>query len=142
MIIQAHAQKGMLQNVGFQAARLSHTTLFQRPDGILEAHCTDINYGINELVEIVYATGKISGNKRVPMLIISSAHSLVNSEAREYMASPESTKYSIAEAYVIKSTAQKILVNFYLRFNKPTVPTRFFSDITKAEKWLLSFTKK
>jgi hypothetical protein len=141
MVLHINSSKTIPQVNDLQAGNLSHSTLYKRKDGIVEVHCTDINYGINELTEIVRATGKISGNKRILMLIISSTHSLVNAEAREYMASHESTKYSLAEAYVVKSTAQKILVNFYLKFNKPTVPTRFFSDPKKAEQWLLSFKK-
>lgn len=138
MLTQPSPTKKILQTNDFQSGNLSHTTIYKRKDGVIETHCTDMSYGVNELMEIVQATGKITGQKRALILVFASLRTLVSSEALKFMATPESVKYSLAEAYVVKSTAQKILVNFYLRFNKPSVPTRFFSDTKKAEKWLLA----
>ena len=39
----------------------------------------------------------------------------------------------------IKSLAHKILASFYLKINKPVVPTCFFNNKIDAEKWLKSF---
>lgn len=55
------------------------------------------------------------------------------------MATDESTQFSIVEAYVISSLAHKILGNFYMRMNKPSVPTRFFTEIKIAEEWLNTY---
>ena len=37
---------------------------------------------------------------------------------------------------VTKSLPQKLIANFIIRFQKPLVPTRTFSKLEEAEKWL------
>ena len=46
---------------------------------------------------------------------------------------------SCADAYVLKSLAQKIIANFYIRLNKPKIPTNFFTDEDSAIEWLTTF---
>ena len=64
----------------------------------------------------------------------SSADALV----REKAASPEENKYTIADAFVIKNTSDKLIGDFYVQYNKPTKPTKIFEDRDEAIKWLLS----
>jgi hypothetical protein len=58
------------------------------------------------------------------------------SEMREVSASPEYNAFYIAVALVSPSVAMKLLGNFYLRINKPVVPTRFFATRESAVFWL------
>ena len=44
-------------------------------------------------------------------------------------------------AFVIKSLAQKLLGNAYLKINKPVVPTALFDNEEKAIEWLQKFIK-
>lgn len=87
----------------------------------------------NEMVE---AAGKLGNFKKMPVLIIAGKGSLADKETREFAASKEGTKYASAVAFVIKSLAQKILGNAYLKINKPVVPTALFDNEEKAVKWL------
>ncbi|MGE0560760.1 MAG: hypothetical protein AB7O47_03005 [Flavobacteriales bacterium] len=66
----------------------------------------------------------------------------VTKEAREFSASVDGLKYSSAEAYVFNSLPHRIIGNFYLKFNKPSVPTKFFNTKEEAEVWLKTFLKK
>ena len=45
----------------------------------------------------------------------------------------------IAEAFLLTSLAQKILINFYIRFDKPLVPSKVFTNKEKAIEWLRQF---
>jgi hypothetical protein len=61
----------------------------------------------------------------------------IDSEVREFAASSTNNKHTIADAMVISSAAHRILTNFYLRFNKPSKPTKIFTERSKAITWLL-----
>lgn len=118
---------------------LSHTALFLREDGILEIILSNyLTYDVNHLSDILVAIKELSKGKKIPLLHIAGDQTSVTPEAREYMSAPESLMYSLAEAYVIHTLAQRILANFYLKISKPKVPTRFFNDEKKAAEWLLS----
>ncbi len=43
-----------------------------------------------------------------------------------------------AEAFVVKSLSTTLIANFYVKFNKPPNPTRVFSEMESAKKWLRS----
>ena len=60
-------------------------------------------------------------------------------EVREWKVSEESDVYKHAEAIVISSFAQKLVANFYLSINRPQRPTRVFTNLKDAEKWLRGY---
>ena len=60
----------------------------------------------------------------------------VDPEVREWAASASNNSYTIIDAIVIKSFPQKILADFYVRFNKPVKPTRIFFSLEKAVEWV------
>ncbi len=120
--------------------KLSHSLIAFRADGLLELHTSDEHvYEIEDVKENVEAFGKLTGNKKVPVMIIGGSFTSLSKEAREYMASEESLKYSLCEAFILTSLPQKLLINFYIKVNKPLVPTMVFSNNDKAVNWLRSF---
>jgi hypothetical protein len=82
------------------------------------------------------------GDIKAPILHIIGKYMNATKEAREFGASAEGLKNSIAEAYVFDSLPHRIIANFYIKFNKPTVPTKFFKTKIEAEVWLKAFLKK
>ena len=111
-----------------------------RGDGIVQV---DINS--DEVMDVkhiklgVEFLKEISEGNKFPLLFVVGAFSLPTDEARLYEASEESNPYASAEAYVINSLAQKLIGNFYLKFNKPVRPTKFFRNIEEAAEWLKEF---
>ncbi|MDG1477554.1 MAG: hypothetical protein P8Q14_10445 [Vicingaceae bacterium] len=76
-------------------------------------------------------------------IVFDSGHfTSVSKQARELMTSAEIENKRIASAFVINSLSQKILGNFYLKVNKPNVPTKLFSDKGKAIIWIKEELKK
>lgn len=116
-----------------------HSDVFLREDGIVQVNTKDHNYTLQNLKDINAAQKKINNGVRRPLLVVGATYANVDGDAREYMASVESTKHSSAEAFVIRSLGQRILANFYLKVNKPEAPTRFFNDIKSAEDWLHTY---
>ncbi|MBC7864562.1 MAG: hypothetical protein IAF38_16425 [Bacteroidia bacterium] len=123
-----------------RAINLGHSVCIMRTDGIVFVQCVDTYYGKKECEQITRAIGELSGDKRVPVLIVGSHYSSIDKEGRDFSASAEGSRFSSAEAYIIKSMAQKILANFYLKMNRPVVPSRFFKEIKEGEEWLHSLT--
>jgi len=117
----------------------AHSEIFLRDDGIIQMNSRNHTYTVQDLKEINVAQGKISDGKRLPLLVVADQYSDIESDAREFMASFEATQFSSAEAYVLRSLGHKILGNFYLKVNKPGVPTRFFNEKTEALQWLLTY---
>jgi len=127
---------GVEQNLG-------HSKLVLRPDGILVMYCDDDTiYEVEQIKEVVEITGQMTGGKKCAQLTIAGKYSSVTSECRDFIATDEAVKYTLAEAYVIQSLAQRILANFYLKFYTPKVPTKVFTDMLKAEQWLQQILKK
>ena len=60
-------------------------------------------------------------------------------EARELFASKESAENQLAKAIVINSLAQKLMANFFIRFNKPPEPVKVFGKEEEALAWLDKF---
>ncbi len=120
--------------------KLSHSTVTLREDGIVILKCgKDTYYEIEQLKELNELYNKLFGGKRRPILHIVGQYTSISSEARSWGASEEATKHSLAEAYVLTSLPQRLIANFYLKFDKPVVPTKFFNAIPEAEAWLKTF---
>ena len=88
---------------------------------------------------------------RVTERLLEGRKALVLVDARtDYFISPAARAFSskasaatrIATAFVTRSKAGMHFINLYIRINKPSTPTRFFTDIKEAETWLLSFREK
>jgi hypothetical protein len=111
-----------------------------RSDDILQLDVQAGSYNTLSLVkEAIEALGKVGGGKRYPLLIIAEKDATLDTASMEYMAKENADPYSIAEAYLISSISQKLLGNFYLKFNKPFKPTRIFTSRDEALAWLITF---
>lgn len=119
---------------------LGHTTIILREDGIVQLNCSDnFTYDVLQIIENTKEIKKIANNQKVLVLNIAAPHTSVTKEVRDYLPVSNHHEFIEADAYVIQSLAQNLLANFYLKINKPNVPTQFFQSITLAENWLYSF---
>ena len=59
-------------------------------------------------------------------------------EVRIWAAKTSGNNYTFVDAVVINNVAQKIIANFYLKFNKPGMPTKIFPSTDKALDWIFS----
>lgn len=63
-------------------------------------------------------------------------------EVRTWAADTSGNHYTHCDAIVISNLAQKIIANFYLKFNKPQMPTKIFTSTEKALEWLLTLMEE
>lgn len=120
--------------------QLKSYSISLREDGLIQI---DINAEAEvTLEEVIEGTDYIMSvveDRKFPVLFIAKEFSVPSSESRDYLAKKESLPYSLADAYVICSFPQKLIGNFYLKFNKPGRPTKIFTDKDEAIKWLKTF---
>jgi hypothetical protein len=116
---------------------LKHSIIILRDDGIIELHTNENHeYAIDDVIENVETFGLLTNGEKAPVLIIGGAFTSVSKEARGFMATHESLKYSLKEAFLLNSLAQKLLINFYIKFDKPLIPTKVFNQKQEAINWL------
>lgn len=119
----------------FEKGQHSHIVL--RPDGIIlltsrDEHC----YSIEDIKENWAAISSLCKGKKAYVLSVAGKYTSVDSEVREFVSKGLHAGFIAAECFVIHSLPQKLLANFYFKMNKPVVPSAFFTDRAKAEKWL------
>lgn len=121
---------------------LEHSRVLLRKDGIIEIICQDdFQYDVIHLREMLVSYEELIGKNKALILIIGQKYTTISSAGRKFSATKEATAYSKAEAFVIHSLAQRILANFYMKMDKPAVPTSFFTNKVSAEIGYLNLNK-
>lgn len=100
--------------------------IFVRPYVLVEKHM--ISQGMTFIQEL--------GERKYLNLFEFSEGASVDDEARKWAADENGNRYTIADAMLITSPAQKLVANFYLTYHKPPKPTRFFTKKELAIRWL------
>ncbi|MDP2385386.1 MAG: hypothetical protein Q8M29_03370 [Bacteroidota bacterium] len=95
-----------------------------------------VDIDIDDVKDIV-AAQKQMGGKRLPTLVNAPPDAIVNVETMNYISKNENFPYSKAGAYLVSSSTQKLLSNFYLKLKNPQRPTKFFSNREEAVKWIM-----
>lgn len=114
-----------------------------REDGIMHVHIkTSTSFEIENSLEIFSAREILAEGKRYPILYTSEYRFVTPSkEVKEYIStSNQRTALVVADAFVIGSFSQRLAAKIYLKLNKPSVPTEFFSTQEEAIQWLLNYT--
>ncbi len=71
-------------------------------------------------------------------MVITEEDVVILPSAREWMSDPARVSRSSADAFVVDSLPKRLIINFYIKHNKPSVPSRTFSSEEKALTWLRS----
>lgn len=91
-------------------------------------------------LKILVKGQKELGARVIPSLVLCTEQASTNIELLNTLAKNKFNPYSVADAFVLSSMAQRILANFYIKINKPERPTRFFNDPETALIWLKDYT--
>ena len=94
------------------------------------------------VVDSGYAFLDENGGGRFHNIYQFNSFSDVEPEIREWAADSTGNHYTISDAIVIGSLSQKIISDFYLKFNKPVKPTKIFYSLDKAAEWTLGQMEK
>lgn len=126
-----------------RSIELKATRVMLRSDGLLHIHIrSGADMQLDDAVATLSAMRKLGKGKKFPVLIDAGEFAAVDKEVRILSASREGNLYTLADAIVHQSFAQQLIANFYVKHNKPVVPTRIFRDHRSAVRWLKTFLKK
>ena len=107
----------------------------------------------NEIMHVIYKQGvtvelshvkenlaarlSIQGGKKMLVLVDVTRAWDYTKEAREFAANKQVSAIALAYAIVTgKSVPIISIANFFIYFNKPTVPSKLFASREKAKEWL------
>lgn len=121
---------------------IGHTQILMRDDGTVVVEASNRLYTNFDIKEIHQSIRTINQGQKVLLLLKADQYTSIDQSARQYLSTEEAGKQSIAEAYVIKSLSQRMLLNFLMKVNGTPVPSRFFTSIIEAENWLNAFRTK
>jgi hypothetical protein len=100
----------------------------------------DADFTLEAAIEGVEVRKKIQKGIRYPVLLDTRFMFQVAKEANEYGASKKVSELSSAMAILTgNSMAARIIVNFFIKFNKPFIPTKLFKKEENAIKWLKNY---
>ncbi len=87
----------------------------------------------NEVIKTVHL---IANDKPYALLIDNREVSSIDLTAQKLFAKKSNNKNTIAVAFIIKSPLSYIVVNFFIKLNKLSKPTKFFLSTSEAINWL------
>lgn len=110
-------------------------------DGHLRGRFKDrAEVSLADAQENVRAAHALTGGQRLSTFIDLRWVRSQSAEARDHFSSSEAVQLSPAVALLVDSPLSRAIGNFYLGFNRPSVPTRLFTDPAAAQSWLQTFT--
>lgn len=72
------------------------------------------------------------------VLTLPEEHAVIESDVRNYLVTPERKERVLADAIVITNLPHRLLADFYLKVQRPDIPTQFFKTFEEALEWLRS----
>lgn len=91
---------------------------------------------VDDVIKLKKVNESLMNGEKYVILVNSLEYSTISNEARNLVASKEFAKDTIAKALLISNFPHRLVANFYIKFNKPFITTKIFTDRTKAMKWL------
>lgn len=107
-----------------------------RSDGIAHIHLkenTHITLDVQSQMERAY--NELTSIKR-PFIFTGDEFVSITSEARKNAVAMEMRVPIAVSAIVVNNLAQRIIADYYYKFNKPLMPYRVFTNKDKAITWL------
>lgn len=95
-------------------------------------------FGIKEIAEnFEKELMLVNGDKHAQIITFTSGFISPSREAREYSAMMLSKINRTSVAFVVEHLPVRLILNSFIIFNKPGIPTRMFSTVEQAERWSL-----
>ncbi len=117
--------------------------IYKLEDDIIKVQIKDsASIEEEDLLEMKDFNKKLAEDKNYYLLFIAGKDAHISKEAREKSTEKEISENKIAQAFVVQSLAHKIIVNFFINIQRPSMPTKMFTDEKEAINWLKSLKRK
>ena len=103
------------------------------------SHYQNVDITLQDMKDIVASCQKVSCGKPCPLLVDARYIKSMSHDAREHASGQEVNNIIIATATLVGSPVSRTIVNFFMKLNKPLVPTKLFTDEDEAFVWLKGF---
>ncbi|GAA4212410.1 hypothetical protein GCM10022289_43280 [Pedobacter jeongneungensis] len=107
-------------------------------DGILISYSKSILRTVENISANVALVKKITGNKKVPLLIYLKNSPVPDKETRKFSTEQLPQIYT-AMAMVSKPGLAQLIMKILFKFQIPPIPMKSFTDDKKAMEWLKQF---
>jgi hypothetical protein len=107
-------------------------------DGILYSYSKNPKRTVKNIADNIALVKKITGNKKVPLLIYLCDSPVPDKETRNFSTEQLPHVYT-AMAMVAKPGLSKLIMNILFKFKKPPIPMKSFSDDGQARTWLTQY---
>lgn len=107
-------------------------------DGILISYSKSILRTVENIAANVELVKKITGNKKVPLLIYLKNSPVPDKETRKFSTEQLPQIYT-AMAMVSKPGLAQLIMKILFKFQIPPIPMKSFTDDEKAIEWLRQF---
>jgi len=108
------------------------------PTGILYSYSKNPKRTVQNISDNIELVKKITGNKKVPLLIYLSNSPVPDKETRKFSAEQLPNVYT-AMAMVSKPGLAKFIMNILFNLKSPPIPMKSFSDEKEAIEWLKQY---
>lgn len=121
-----------------ESVKLDKFTISWLEGDIFKIVVHDGAYGdLEDMREIQFHKARMTHNRRHGVLLISPLLGSLSKEARAYMATEESSINTLCRALVARNLGMRILINLFMRINKPGIPHKAFTNEAEATLWLV-----
>lgn len=107
-------------------------------DGILYSYSKSPKRTVKSITENIALVRKITGNKKVPLLIYLSNSPVPDKETRKFSTEQLPNVYT-AMAMVSKPGLAQLIMSILFKFQSPPIPMKSFTDDKKAREWLMQY---
>jgi hypothetical protein len=97
--------------------------------------------GLNDAKENTEIVINLSKGKNFPILVDLREIKSISKEARDHFSMRGRKPHVTAIAMLVNSPVSRIVGNFFLGLNKPTVPTRLFNSQKEAVNWIAKISE-
>lgn len=94
---------------------------------------------IEEALENSKAVNSFYTEKKYPLLVDARDIKSITKEARKQFAVNDRDTGIISFALIVKSPLSRVIGNFFMGLNKPSIPARLFDNEEEAILWLKKF---
>ena len=101
-----------------------------------------VNLGQVEMEELLKQAVEFTAPDKYFAVIDTTAPYDSTVEARNFYAESDYCKCRYADAFIVNSLPMRLLVNFFISFNKPKIPSKMFNNEESALIWVNSLKKE
>ena len=115
-------------------------TTFMGEDGIARSIVkANAEIELDDAIANSKAVNALFKGEKFPLLIDSTLIKSMSKEARKYLSVNNRATNITSFAVIVKSSLSSIIVNFFFKLQKPSVPAKLFTNEKDALSWLKKY---